>query len=166
MLISLICKYRVEFLQQHDLIIIFNFDNLFSDKIPDDKILQHGFLSVSIDDDDDLNDDEHDNDDDLDDDGDDDDDDDNDDKIKNWCVLSWNKLSLYTDSKTVGPPKNCFADHKIFDLDASTNKFFMKNLVDSYVLEAPNKSEFNAWKDAFITAGVLATKIKLDSEMV
>jgi Dynamin central region len=92
-------------------------------------------------------------------------------KKKYLCVLSWNKLSMYT--VPVEETPDIF--HEDFDIACSTNienAFILEKKNDSEdfgteatYLVAPNVSEFIAWKDAFTNAGVM-DEVRLDSETV
>jgi hypothetical protein len=86
-------------------------------------------------------------------------------KKQYWCVMSPKNLSMYT-VPVKGTPDLAHNDCKITLFDANTHQFYLQSETDSGWLFAQNRSEFNAWKDAFINAGYLEFKLSLNKDTV
>jgi Dynamin central region len=82
-----------------------------------------------------------------------------------WCVMSPKNLSMYT-LPVKGNPDLSHNDCKITVDDENAHRFQLKSGTGSGYLLAQNRSEFNAWKDAFINAGYLEFKLSLNKDTV
>jgi hypothetical protein len=71
---------------------------------------------------------------------------------------------------TVSSSDICYTNFKITASDETECRFVLETgtgpSLERKNIAAPNRSTFNAWKDAFINAGVLESKIERHSDVV